>query len=192
MWPRFHEAVVCLNDHLFAHSPSQPSMWRVWSTSSHGLFTPCMKWKCASILPHGHIFIISRYRCTIMDLLVFLLRSKKIQITSARQFKTFRALSQVHMFVAKNCLDASLGHSRNTQDWVCDACRPVVNHDFLTTLSSQTHSLSRSQSPLLFRLLSSRQLGWPVESALQESDVRYTRVRRRQDFCPIEILLCWV
>ena len=75
-----------------------------------------------------------------MDLLVFSLRSERVQITFARQVKPFRALLWAPVFVAKNCLDASLGHSRNTQDWVCDACRPEVNHDFLTILSSQTHS----------------------------------------------------
>ena len=36
--------------------------------------------------------------------------------------------------------NASLGHSRYTQDWVCDVRRPQINHDFLTALSSQTHS----------------------------------------------------
>ena len=38
----------------------------------------------------------------------------KIQITFARQVKPFRALLKVPVFVPKNCLGASLGHSRNT------------------------------------------------------------------------------
>ena len=56
-----------------------------------------------------------------MDVVVLHLRSEKTQITSARQVKPFRALLWVPVFVAKHCLDASLG--QNTQDRVCDACK---------------------------------------------------------------------
>ena len=62
---------------------------------------------------------------------------------STRQFEPFRARFQV----PRNCglwprtaWNASVGHSRYTQDWVCDVRRPQINHDFLTALSSQTHS----------------------------------------------------
>ena len=209
LWPRFHGATVCLNNHLFAHSPSQPSMWntildmecalmddasswRLW-VPRHNIITfivihtSILRWFLdnsffISILPHGHIFIISHNRCAISWTCSFsIFARRKIQITSARQVKPLRTLLHVTVFVAKHCLDAALGHSRNTQEkGVCDACRPEFKHDFLTILSSTDALVSRNLS-LSFRLLSASN----TAHVFGGSTVR-------QDFCPIELLLGWV
>ena len=90
---------------------------------------------------------------------------------------------------------ASLEHGRNTQYWVCHACRPEVNQDFLNILSSQTDS---------FHVVCHHfcSICCPQDNSAGRSNGRFRKVMFaahvfggstvRQDFCPIELLLCWV